>query len=81
MGPKSSLQLSEGQIEVIDGGAKFFLVLVDGKTRKSGHSRDLGGTGGPSLGGCCSPGVDWGGACPSLEAFKAWPDKAMADLL
>lgn len=59
MGPNSSLQLFEGQIEMMDDRAKFFLVLVDGKTRSSGHSCDLGGTGGPSLGGCCSPKVDW----------------------
>lgn len=61
MGPNSSLQLFEGQIEMMDDRAKFFLVLADGKTRRSGHSCDLGGTRGPSLGGCCSPGVDWWG--------------------
>lgn len=81
MGQNCSLELFVGQTDVMDDGAKFFLVLTDGKTRCSKYSCDLRGAGAPSLGGCCSPGLSLVGRSLSMEVFKTWPDKTMADPL
>lgn len=71
MGPSSSLQLTEGQSTVISGGARFFLVLLEGETKSSGHRVGRFGRS-----------FAWGpmGTASFQGTIKAWLDKSMGTL-